>query len=143
VLPGSQFTLVKPTIKTPFYIDFEWWQQNDRSWRVYLRSYLSEEDRQRIESVGDEQLVDLIDSETAEIRQVDGLQHLLITDYASRPEFITGTTSVTESIFRLLLANGNVPLSPAEIGERLGRDPLTILRTLSGPRIFKGIRPLS
>ncbi len=31
-------SLVKPTIDTPFKIDFDWWMNHDRDWRVYLRS---------------------------------------------------------------------------------------------------------
>jgi predicted AAA+ superfamily ATPase len=87
-------------------------------------------------------LVDLVDQETAEVHQVDGLQHLLITRYARSEDFITETTSLIEGIFRLLLANGNSPLTPEELADRLGRPPRTILQTLSGPRVYKGMRPL-
>lgn len=141
MLQGNRIKLVKPTPQTPFHIDFDWWQKNDRSWRVYLRSYLSEEDQGKFAEIAEDALIDIVDPETAEVVQVDGLQHLIITRYAQQPEFISSTTSLTESIFRLLLANGNVPLSPEEIGARLERDPVMILRTLTGPRIFKGVRP--
>jgi hypothetical protein len=138
----SRFRLVKPTLQTPFHIDFEWWKQNDRSWQVYLKSYLSEEIQETLRVAGDEQLIDIIDPETGEVHQVEALQHLLILHYADRDDFITGTTTVTEAIFRLLLSNGNAPLTPIELGERLGREPGTVLRMLSGPRTYKGIRPL-
>jgi hypothetical protein len=139
---GKRFSLVKPTIQTPFHIDFEWWSQNDRSWRIYLRGYLSSEDQAAFTESDEVELVDLIDPDTAEVKQVDGLQHLLISRYAQRPDFITETTSMVESIFRLLLANGNNPLTAEELAERLGRPPKIILRTLSGPRVYKGMRPL-
>ena len=42
----KRFSLVKPTLQTPFHIDFEWWKQSDRSWRIYLRGYLSPEDQE-------------------------------------------------------------------------------------------------
>ena len=138
----KRFSLVKPTLQTPFHIDFEWWSQNDRSWRIYLRGYLSEEDQEAFSDSEEVELVDLVDEETAEVHRVDGLQHLLITRYARREDFITETTSLIESIFRLLLANGNNPLTPEELAEKLGRPPRTILRTLSGPRVYKGMRPL-
>ena len=139
---GKRFSLVKPTIQTPFHIDFEWWSQNDRSWRIYLRGYLSPEDQAAFTDSEDVELVDLVDPDTAEVHQVDGLQHLLISRYAQRPDFITDTTSIVESIFRLLLASGNNPMSAEDLAERLGRPPKMILRTLSGPRVYKGMRPL-
>jgi hypothetical protein len=67
---------------------------------------------------------------------------MLITKYANRADFITESTSLVESIFRLFLTNGNSPLNSEELGEKLSRPPLTILKTLSGPRIYKGMRPL-
>ena len=141
-MQANRLRLVKPTIQTPFHIDFEWWKQNDRSWQVYLKSYLSEEDLESLKTAGDAHLIDIVDDETAEVHQVDALQHLLITKYAQRDDFITESTSVAESIFRLLLANGNIPLTAGEIGEKLGRDPKMVLQMLSGARVTKGIRPI-
>lgn len=141
-MQANRLRLVKSTLQTPFHIDFDWWKQNDRSWQVYLKSYLTEEDLENLLNAGEQQLIDIVDMETAEIHQVDGLQHLLITKYANRDDFITESTSVAESIFRLLLASGNIPLTAVEIGEKLGRDPKTILLMLSGPRVTKGIRPM-
>ena len=141
-MQANRLRLVKPTLQTPFHIDFDWWKQNDRSWQVYLKSYLSEEDLENLMNAGSQQTIDIVDMETAEVHQVDGLQHLLITKYANSDDFITESTSVAESIFRLLLANGNIPLTAVEIGERLGRDPKTVLLMLSGARVTKGIRPM-
>lgn len=135
----KRYSLVKPTITTPFHIDFEWWQQNDREWRVHLLSCLPAESQQ-IFADADDQEVDWIDPDTAEVQRVDGLQHTLINYAANNPDFITGRTTLVEAIFRILLANGNLPLTPTELGERLKRPPMTILRTLSGVRVYKGIR---
>jgi hypothetical protein len=144
VLEGKRrLRLVKPTLQTPFFIDFDWWKQNDRDWRVYLRNYLSDEDKAAIANMEEEGLIDLVDPETAEIHRVDALQHLVITKYAQQENFIQENTSFTEAIFRLLLSNGNAPLSPVEIGEILNREAGTVLRMLSGPRVYKGIRPHS
>ncbi len=137
----KRLSLVKPTLHTLFHIDFNWWQRNDRNWRVYLRSYLSPEDQLDFASSNEEELVDLIDPQTAEVSRVDALQHLLITRYANRDDFITPNTSTTEAIFRLFLANGNTPMSVLEIAERLGRPPETVLRMLSGRRVYRGLRP--
>ena len=42
------------------------------------------------------------------------------------------------------IANGNQPLSPEELSDRIGRSGQgnTILRTLSGARVYKGLRPV-
>ncbi len=138
----KRFSLVKPTLQTPFHIDFDWWRQNDRNWRIYLRGYLTPEDEKAYIDSDQETQVDLIDPETAEVHQVDGLQHILISRYAQRDDFITETTSLIEAIFRLFLATGNTPMSSEELAERLSRHPRTILRTLSGPRVYKGMRPI-
>jgi len=137
----KRFSLVKPTLQTPFHIDFDWWKGNDRNWRVYLYSYLDSADQERITEVEQDLQIDLVDPRTAEVHRVDGLQHLIISRYARREGFIRETTSTAESIFRLLLANGNIALTPVEIGERLGREPKTVLNLLAGERTYKGIRP--
>ena len=84
--------------------------------------------------------VDWVDPETAEVQRVDGLQHTLINYAANAPDFITMQTTMIESVFRILLSNGNTPITPSELSERLNRPPTTILRTLSGRRVYKGIR---
>ncbi len=138
---GKRHSLVKPSIHTPYHIDFNWWKQNDRDWRIYLRSYLSPEDQLNYSNMSEEQLIDLVDPETAEVSQVDALQHILIARYASRSDFISRNTSITEAIFRLFLANGNLPLTISDISEKIGRPPQTILQMLSGSRVYKGLRP--
>jgi len=140
VVEVKRYSLVKPTVNTPFHIDFEWWQENDREWRVHLRSCLPPEYQQAFAEADNEE-VDWIDPETAEVQRVDGLQHALINYAANTPDFITVHTSLVESIFRVLLANGNMALTPTELGERLNRPANMILRTISGIRVYKGIRP--
>ena len=76
--------------------------------------------------------VDWIDPETAEVQSVDGLQHTLISHCAKQEQFITEHTTLTESLFRTFLANGNQPLSPDELAENLDRHPKKILQTISG-----------
>jgi hypothetical protein len=136
----KRYSLVKPTLNTPFHIDFDWWSQNDREWRVHLRSCLPPEYQQAFaEAETDE--VDWVDPETAEVQKVDGLQHTLINYAATHSDFITTQTTLIESVFRILLSNGNTPLTAEDLAERLNRPPITILRTLSGVRVYKGIRP--
>ena len=137
----KRFSLVKPTLQTRFHIDFNWWSQNDRNWRVDLFGFLCPEHQLLYVDLGGEDIVDWVDSETAEVQQVDGLQHVLITQCAKQPDFINDRTTMVDGVFCLLLANGNTPMTPVELAELLGKSPTTILQTFSGPRVYKGIRP--
>lgn len=138
----GKFSLVKPTIHTPFKIDFEWWKTHDHNWRVYLYSFLCTEHQVVFENVGNQSMIDWVDPQTAEVHQVDGLQHTLITHCAVQPDFVTSNTTLVDAVFRVLLANGNKPVSPMELSELTGKSADTILRTLSGPRVYQGIRPV-
>jgi hypothetical protein len=110
---------------------------------VYLRSLLSPEEQERFENIiKDEILVDWVDPDTAEVHKVDGLQQILITHTAQKEGFLDEHTALIEAIFRLFLKNGNVPMPVTEIAEQLNRDPKQILRTLSGVRVYRGIRPI-
>jgi hypothetical protein len=42
----------------------------------------------------------------------------------------------------VFLANGNTPMTPKELGDAIGRSPTVILKTVSGGRVYKGIRPV-
>jgi hypothetical protein len=137
----KRFSLVKPSLQTQFHIDFDWWGQSERDWRVFLQSLLCQEHQQTFAELPEDHLVDWIDPETAEVQQVDGLQHVLITHCARQPGFITEHTTLVDAVFRTFLANGNVPMTPAELGAHLLRPPETILKTLTGTRVYRGLRP--
>ena len=137
----KRMSLVKPTLQTPYHIDFDWWKQVDRDWRVYLKSYLCPEHSDLFANMEIGEMVDWVDPVTAEIQEVDGIQHILITHCAKQRDFITDQTALVDSVFRILLANGNSPLTPIQLGEMLGKSADIILRTLSGGRVYKGIRP--
>jgi len=141
LVEGKRVSLAKPGLQTPFHIDFNWWAKNDRDWRVYLRSNLCREHQIAFEQVDIEDKIDWVDPETAEVQRVDGLQNILITHCAKQPGFITEYSTLVDASFRLFLANGNTPMSVMELGERLGRPAETILRTLTGGRVYKGMRP--
>ncbi|NQU29451.1 MAG: hypothetical protein HQ525_02160 [Anaerolineae bacterium] len=137
------FSLVKPTLDTPFHIDFAWWQQNDRDWRVYLRSMMCVEHQEVFANWQDGDLVDAIDPETAEVKVVDGMQNTLMLHCALAPEFLTNRTAMVEAAFRLFLVNGNVPMTSRELAAKLERPEITILKTLAGVRVYRGLRPIS
>jgi hypothetical protein len=130
----------KPTIDTKYSIDYNWWEQNREDLRTYLLSHLLPEQRERLSQTTETRVVDRVDPETGEVTQLDELQ-LAIQTAAEDPNFINPHTSLVDSIFRVYMANGNQPLSPRELEEQTGRSASVILKTLSGGRIYKGIRP--
>ncbi len=132
----------RPTVQTRFHVDFNWWQTRDRDWRVFLHSLLCPEHQAAFADLSDDHLVDFVDPVTAEVKRVDGLQHVLITHCAKRADFISPRTTLVDAIFRIFLANGNVPMTPVELSQMSGRSPDLILRVLTGETIYRGLRPL-
>lgn len=135
-------SLLKPNAKTPFHIDFEWWKQNERDWHIFLRSFLCAEHQEAFANVDEGEMIDWIDPQTAEVKPVDGVQHALISHCAQLPDFVNQRTAVVEAIFRLFLANGNIPMTAEDLSKKLGKPADTILRTIAGPRVYRGLRPI-
>jgi hypothetical protein len=134
-------SLLKPTIKTPFHIDFDWWKNNERHWHLFLRSLLCPEHQQVFAETEEGGLIDWIDPKTAEVKQVDGIQHALMSHCALVPGFTDSHTAMVEAVFRIFLVNGNIPMSSDDLARKLERPADTILRTISGPRVYRGLRP--
>lgn len=136
----TRHSLVKPTLQTRFHIDFTWWTQNARDWHVFLNNYLCAEHKKAFANwkIGEE--IDWVDPKTAEVHSVDGMQHVLISHCAKQAGFITQQSALMDSVFRIFLSNGNMPLTSIEIAERLGKKPDLILKTISGQRTY-GLRP--
>jgi hypothetical protein len=139
---GKRTSLIKPTVTTPFHIDFDWWQKNERDWHVYLRSLLCAEHQAAFANAEEGQMIDWVDPVTAEVKPVEGVQNTLMSHCVKQPDFLTEQTAMVEAVFRLFLTNGNVPMSSEELGSRLNRPAMTILRTLTAGRVYKGIRPV-
>ncbi|MBN1201406.1 MAG: hypothetical protein JXJ20_06075 [Anaerolineae bacterium] len=131
---------IKPTLDTKFHIDYDWWSREEQELRAYLLSHLATEQRELLAKHRDINEVDWVDPVTAEVHKVDALQRAL-QEASQKPDFITVRTSLVDAVFRIFLANNNTPLTPIELGERIGRPPMTILRTLSGANVYKGLRP--
>ena len=66
---------------------------------------MSEEDIQTLDNIGEDIQLDVVDPRTAEVSQVDGLLHVLMTKTAKQEGFLSENTALTEAIFRLLLIN--------------------------------------
>lgn len=140
---GKRASLIKPNVDTPFHIDFDWWKKNERDWHVYLRSLLCAEHREAFANADEGQMIDWVDPVTAEVKPVEGVQNTLMTHCVKQPDFLTEQTALVEAVFRLFLTNGNIPMSSEELGSRLNRPAMTILRTLAGARVYKGLRPVN
>lgn len=134
-------SLLKPNAKTPFHIDFDWWKKNERDWHIFLRSLLCPEHQLTFAEIDESELIDWIDPQTAEVKPVDGIQHALMSHCALLPEFTDAHTAMVEAVFRIFLVNGNIPMSTDELSKKLGRPADTILKTIAGPRVYRGLRP--
>ena len=134
--------LVKPTLETRFHIDYSWWQRDGRDLRAYMISHLSPEQRERFTKAGDqpEVEIDRVDPETGEVTRVDSLR-LALQDAARSPEYLADHVTLVDAVFRVFIANGNKPMTPVELGAQINRPPMTILRTLAGQVVYRGLRP--
>ena len=141
-VPPSLPTLVKPTLDTPLHVDYEWWERKGLSMSVELRSHLCQEHRAVFSGHFDTEKIDWINEKTGEVTQVDGLQQVLQVHCSKQPDYINEHLSLVDAVFRVFLANGNVPLTCRELGNITGRPPERILRTLAGRQVYKGIRPV-
>ncbi len=134
----SDEEIISDQLKTRWFIDLDWYQQNNRSLSASAKNYLCPKCAQRL------------DAETKEI-PVDALL-AAIKDCCSRtPGFITERLPILESAFRLFLANGNQPLSLEELGQRLSewrggdtyRTSAEILPRLLSKDEYYGIREVT
>ena len=132
--------LIKPSVETKFYIDFNWWEQSRDDLQIYLRTHLTPDQQKSLEHKDLAAVYDYIDPETGEVSQMDALG-LAIRESATRDDFITEHIGLIDSVFRVLLVNGNDPLNALELADLTGRDASTILKTIGGLRIYRGIRP--
>jgi len=136
--PAGHFSLVKPTLETPFHIDFDWWIEHDANWRVFLLDFLCDEHRALYVEKDQNIQIDAIDPQTAEVKRVDGLLSTLVDHCAQQEGFISKNTTLVNMIFKIFLANDNAPLNANQLAELTGKPAMTILRTFSGVQVFKG-----
>jgi methyltransferase-like protein len=123
-----------------FQIDFDWWEESNLDLKTFLLSRLDVGDELSLDLEVD--FVDLVDLETGEVRKVDGFQFALQTYFAQLPSDYIQQTSLVDAVFYTLLANANRPMSVREMANRVERDPDVVLKTISGRRIYQGIRPI-
>ncbi|MCP4425416.1 MAG: hypothetical protein GY803_13060 [Chloroflexi bacterium] len=139
--PKLKATLrTRVTADTKFYVDYDWWEKSDLDIKTYLYTRLPIEDETSLDM--EREVVDLVDSQTGQVRQVDGFQYVIQIYFSQLPKDFLLHTSMVDAIFCALLANANEPMTAQELADQV-RKPITIvLKTLSGPRVYQGIRPI-
>jgi len=133
--------LVKPTLETPFHLDYSWWERNNLRFGVELRAHLCPAHQSVYGEHENVESIDWVDERTGEVTRVDGVQHVLRVHCSKQPDYINADLPLVDAVVRVFLSNGNKPLTCRELGDIIGRSPETILRTLAGQRVYKGIRP--
>ncbi len=132
--------LKRSTEETKFYVDYEWWEKSELDLKSYLFTRLPIEEDATLEIDTDE--VDLVDENTGEVYRVDGFQYMVKAYFNQLPEDFATRTSLVDAVFCVLLANANQPLPAKEIAQRVHRPVDTILKTIGGPKVYQGIRPV-
>lgn len=132
--------LRRVTPETKFYIDYSWWEASDLDLKTYLLTRLSFSSDMAAEINAER--VDLVDSRTGEVRQVDSFQYLVQSYFGRQGDDFAGQGSIVDGVFSVLLANGNEPMTAAEIAERVQKPTDLVIRTFGGAKIYHGIRPV-
>ena len=140
-VPPSLPGLVKPTVDTPFHIDYGWWERQGLRIGLEYLAHLCAEHRSAYGEHHETEKIDWIDERTGEVTRVDGPQHVLRIHCSKQPDYIHDGLPLVAAVLRVFLANGNAPLTCRDLATILGRSAQGILRTMSGRRIYKGIRP--
>jgi len=100
----SEEDIVTEQVRSRWFIDFNWYQESNRSFFALAQNCLCDKCRKQLKE--------------GKIAADDILA--TIRDCCSKsPVFITDRLPILESIFRLFLANDNQPLDLDELGERL------------------------
>lgn len=140
--PRPPLQSVKPTLHTKFHIDLDWWEREDRDLRIAMQQICSEFEVELVENT-ETNNIDWVDPITACVTAVTPYTYSFLKLCSLQPDFITERTSLVEAVFRALLGAANRPMTPLELSERINRPPENILASLSGRRVYKGIRPVT
>jgi hypothetical protein len=119
-----------------FHIDYGWWEQENLS----LESYLNNRLGQTLVLDDSSQAIDLVDMRTGEVRQLSGFEFAVQYCFQQMPEGFMQRASLVDAVFYALLANGNRPMTAAEISAEIGRPADTIFKTLGTGKVYQGIR---
>jgi hypothetical protein len=133
---------IKPTLDTPFHIDFDWWVKQGLDVNIKLISHLCPTHREAFAGQPVDDTIDWVDWETGEVRPVDGLQYVITTHCSQQPGYVLQAPTLIEAIFRAFLSNANQPLTPRKLAPMVGHLPEQVLRVLAGRTVRLGLRPM-
>jgi hypothetical protein len=133
---------IKPTVDTPFHIDYDWLEQQGVDVNILLLAHLCSEHRDAYQGQQVNEAIDWVDWETGEVRQVDGLQYIIATHCSQQSGYVTKAPTLLEAVFRVFLGNGNRPLTPTRLASLVGHSANRVLRVLSTTNARKGVRPV-
>ena len=132
--------------QTLFHIDAEWWAPREDEYQTYLNSLLCDKHQEEFDYVDDREykLFDWVNPQTGEVFSIDSIEYSVRSHCSSQEDYITKGTAMVDSVFRVLIANGNQPLTIKQLASCIGRigQETTILRMLGGRKVYKGLRPL-
>src|SRR4029450_6344689 len=131
-----------PTEITKFHIDYSWFEENGQDVRVLIYKCLTPEQQERAGPPGQSELYHYVDEQTGEVQQVDQALHIIRTENAGDPNFITPRTPVFEAAFRIFLLNNNNPLTSMDLSAMMKRKTSEVLAQLSGRAVYNGIKPI-
>lgn len=118
------------TTKSKFQIDLNYWDGQGRDFRREVYDMLCDECKQRY-SLDEIILVDHVDPVNGQVTRMDALLDCVSDVCADTNDFISPKMPLTRSIFRALIASGNIPQSAEDIYARLQKgSPQVILKEL-------------
>lgn len=132
----------RPTENTRFHIDYSWFEENGQDVRVLIHKCLTAEQQEQVGAPGQTEMYDYVDEQTGEVQRFDQVLHIIRTQNAADPNFVTQRTPVFEAAFRIFLLNNNQPLTALDLAVRMKRKPAEVLSQLSGRSVYNGIRPI-
>ena len=91
----------------------------------------------------DDVQVDIVSSDTGAVKQGDGILYSLANHCARQPGFLSTDAPLVDTLFKVFVTNDNKPLSSEELSKIVGKPAETILKTIGGFNVYKGIRPAS
>ena len=133
---------IKPTLDTPFHIDFSWWQKQGLDLNVELLSHLCAEHRAAYSGQALNEKIDWVDWTTGEVKQVEGLHYIIGRHCSKQPGYVREASTLLAAVFRVFLLNGNQPQTPRQLATQVSYPEAQILRVLSGRQVSKGLRPV-
>lgn len=137
-----KFDIRRPTINTPFHIDWSWFERNNLSAESAVYNQICEAHRTNI-SPDSTDPVDYIDPTTGEVFVTDSRREVILSICQYEDGFISQEMPLHQAVFRLLLASNNRPTSPVEMAAQLQRhDPQMLLRLLSSGAVSYGVIPI-